>query len=296
MASATEISGSPAISVSLSTIEGMTIDAQDQIYITEASRLSVIKTDGNIYVVGGYQSQSNAGVVSYVNGPMYGCDGLTTDSKGRVYISVDQVGQVMMVLPPGDPGPPPAIASAQSASAFGAFTSVAPGAWIEIYGANLASTTRSWASSDFTGNQAPADLSGTTVGIEGQPAFVSYISPTQVNVQVPSSVSAGAQSITVTTAAGTSASYTTDVNSTEPGLFAPSVFQIGGMQYVGALFADGSTYVLPPKAVSGDVTSGQSWRNDHTLWSRIRECDSGSERRNCCSESEYARPTSADSF
>ena len=44
------ISGSPAISVSLSTIEGMTIDAQDQIYITEASRLSVIKTDGNIYV------------------------------------------------------------------------------------------------------------------------------------------------------------------------------------------------------------------------------------------------------
>ena len=35
---------------------------------------------------------------------MYGCDGLTTDSKGRVYISVDQVGQVMMVLPPGDKG------------------------------------------------------------------------------------------------------------------------------------------------------------------------------------------------
>ncbi len=248
------ISGSPAISVSLSTIEGMTIDAQDQIYITETSRLSVIKSDGNIYVVGGYQSQSNSGVVSYVNGPMYGCDGVTTDSKGRVYVSVDQVGQVMMVLPPGDPGPPPVIGSAASASAFGAFTSVAPGSWIEIYGANLASTTRGWASSDFRGNQAPADLSGTTVAIEGHSAFVSYISPTQVNVQVPSGVSAGAQSITVTTAAGTSASHTTDVNSTEPGLFAPSVFQIGGMQYVGALFADGSTYVLPPNAVSG-VTS-----------------------------------------
>jgi hypothetical protein len=109
-------------------------------------------------------------------------------------------------------------------------------------------------SSDFTGNQAPADLSGTTVAIEGHSAFVSYISPTQVNVQIPSGVSAGAQSIIVTTAAGTSASFRTDVNSTEPGLFAPSVFQIGGMQYVGALFADGSTYVLPPNAVSG-VTS-----------------------------------------
>jgi len=244
------ISGSPAIAVSLSTIEGMTIDAQDQIYITETSRLSVIKTDGNIYVVGGYQSESNAGVVSYVNRPIYGCDGVATDSKGRVYVSVDEVGQVMMVLPPGDPGPPPAIGSAQSASAFGAFTSVAPGSWVEIYGANLASTTRSWASSDFTGNQAPADLSGTTVAIEGQSAFVSYVSPTQVNVQIPS-VSAGAHSITVTTAAGTSATYAVNVNSTEPGLFAPSVFQIGGMQYVGALFADGSTYVLPSNGVSG---------------------------------------------
>ena len=31
-----------------------------------------------------------------------------------------------------------------SAGAFGAFTSVAPGSWIEIYGSNLASDTRSW--------------------------------------------------------------------------------------------------------------------------------------------------------
>lgn len=248
------ISGSPAISVSLGTVYGMTIDVNDQIYLAETSRLSVIKTDGNIYVVGGYESQSNAGVVSYVNGPMYGCDGVTTDSKGRVYVSVGQVGQVMMVLPPGDPGPPPAIGSAQSASAFGALTSVAPGSWVEIYGANLASSTRSWASSDFTGNQAPVDLGGTTVVIEGGSAFISYISPTQVNVQVPSGISTGAQSITVITAAGTSASYAIDVNTTEPGLFAPSVFQIGGKQYVGALFADGSTYVLPPNAVSG-VTS-----------------------------------------
>ena len=245
------ISGSPAISVSLGTIEGMTVDAKDQIYITETSRLSVIKSDGNIYVIGGYQSQSNAGVVSYVNGPMYGCDGLTTDSKGRVYVSVDQVGQVMMALPPGDPGPPPAIGSAGGASAFGAFTSIAPGSWIQIYGANLASATRPWTGSDFSGNQAPEDLSGTTVAIAGQSAFVSYISPTQVNAQIPSSVSAGTSSVTVTTAAGTSAPYTVDVNSTEPGLFAPAAFLIGEKQYVGALFPGGSTYVLPSNAVAG---------------------------------------------
>ena len=140
-------------------------------------------------------------------------------------------------------------------------------------------------------------MSGTTVGIEGQPAFVSYISPTQVNVQVPSSVSAGAQSITVTTAAGTSASYTTDVNSTEPGLFAPSVFQIGGMQYVGALFADGSTYVLPPKAVSG-VTSRPANPGETIILYGVGfgNVTPGVNAGTVVAESEYARPTSADSF
>jgi hypothetical protein len=38
-----------------------------------------------------------------------------------------------------------------SASAFGGFTSVSPGSWIEIYGSNLATNTRSWGGSDFKG-------------------------------------------------------------------------------------------------------------------------------------------------
>ena len=40
-----------------------------------------------------------------------------------------------------------------SASAFGQFTSIAPGSWIEIYGSNLATNTRGWSGSDFNGRQ-----------------------------------------------------------------------------------------------------------------------------------------------
>jgi uncharacterized protein (TIGR03437 family) len=138
-----------------------------------------------------------------------------------------------------------------SAGAFGAFSAIAPGSWIEIYGANLAGNTRSWNRSDFSGVNAPTSLDGTSVTIGGQKAFIDYISPGQVNAQVPSAVGSGFQGVVVTTAAGASASYTITVNAVEPGLLAPPSFNIGGNQYVGALFSDGATYVLPPGAVPG---------------------------------------------
>jgi uncharacterized protein (TIGR03437 family) len=138
-----------------------------------------------------------------------------------------------------------------SASAFGGFTSVAPGSWIEIYGSNLATDTRSWASSDFNGVNAPTSLDGTSVTIGGQSAFVDYISPGQVNAEVPSSVAAGAQPVIVTQGGVASNPLTVTVNAEAPGLLAPSSFDIGGTQYVAALFSDGVTYVLPPGAIAG---------------------------------------------
>ncbi|HMD49733.1 MAG TPA: hypothetical protein VKG79_11570, partial [Bryobacteraceae bacterium] len=70
----------------------------------------------------------------------------------------------------------PVIASVVSASGFGGFPAVAPGTWVEIYGTNLAPDTRSWASSDFVGNNAPTLLDGVQVMIGGQKAFIDYIS------------------------------------------------------------------------------------------------------------------------
>jgi uncharacterized protein (TIGR03437 family) len=138
-----------------------------------------------------------------------------------------------------------------SASAFGAFTSVAPGSWIEIYGSKLANDTRSWAASEFNGVNAPTSLAGTSVTIGSQPAFVAYVSPSQVNVQVPSGVGAGPQPLIVTADNVPSSPYILTVDSEEPGLLAPTAFKIGGKQHVAALFLDGKTYVLPPDAIAG---------------------------------------------
>ncbi len=156
--------------------------------------------------------------------------------------------------------PMPVVKSVVSASAFGDFPTFAPGSWIEIYGTGLAAATQTWANSDFSGVNGPTKLGGTTVTIGGQSAFIDYVSSIQVNAQVPGGVGATTQQLVVTTAAGSSSPFAVTVNATQPGLLAPSNFNIGGTQYVVAQFSDG-TFVLPPGAISG-VLSRRSKAGD----------------------------------
>jgi uncharacterized protein (TIGR03437 family) len=154
-------------------------------------------------------------------------------------------------LPP--PTGNPTITAMVSAGAYGGFSSVAPGSWVEIYGSGLASTTRSWAGTDFNGSTAPTTLDGVTVNIGGQLAFIDYISssPGQINAQLPSNIAIGGTlQVTVTNGTVTSAPFNIKVNPLQPGLLAPASFQIGGKQYVVALLPDG-TYVLPPGSIAG---------------------------------------------
>jgi uncharacterized protein (TIGR03437 family) len=137
-----------------------------------------------------------------------------------------------------------------TSSGFGGFTSIAPGTFIEIYGSGLAADSLDW-SNAFNGVNAPTSLAGTKVTIGGQAAFIAYAGPGQVNALVPSNVATGQQQITVTTAIGTSAAYTVNVNATAAGMLAPGYLKIGGVQYVGALFSDYQTFVAPPGAISG---------------------------------------------
>jgi uncharacterized protein (TIGR03437 family) len=145
----------------------------------------------------------------------------------------------------------PTISSAISAGAFGAYPNLAPGTWVEIYGTNFAVGSQSWIGGDFDGGFAPAKLGGVTVTIGGKLAFVNYVSPTQINVQVPSGVNTGPQPLVVTTPAGASAPFTITAEAVKPGLLAPPGFAVGGTQHAVALFPDNVTYVLPPGAIAG---------------------------------------------
>jgi uncharacterized protein (TIGR03437 family) len=81
--------------------------------------------------------------------------------------------------------PPPArpvISSAVNAASFQ--TGVAANSWATVLGTNLASTTDSW-NNAITNGPLPTSLDGVTVTFDGKPAYLSYISPTQINLVVP---------------------------------------------------------------------------------------------------------------
>ncbi len=80
---------------------------------------------------------------------------------------------------------------------------VQSGEWVSIYGTNLAGGTADW-----TGNF-PTSLGGTTVTIGGQEAYLSYVSPGQIDLQVPNVTTSGTAPVVVTTAVGSGASTVT---------------------------------------------------------------------------------------
>jgi uncharacterized protein (TIGR03437 family) len=245
--------GGPATSAKLNRPFATAIDSSGDIFIADYNnaRIRMVTPDGNINTIAGGTgigyTGDNTGIVA-TNARLDQPSSLAVDNAGHVYIA-DYGNNVIRMLTPM--GPSVSSGGVVSAQAFGGFTSVAPGSWIEIYGSNLSIDRRPWGNADFQGSSAPTALDGTTVTIAGQPAYVDFISGGQVNVQVPSGVPSGSQQLVVKTAYGTSTSYTVNVNATQPGLLAPSNFKIGGVQYAAALFSDNTTYVLPTGTFSG---------------------------------------------
>jgi uncharacterized protein (TIGR03437 family) len=239
--------GGPAIFAHLDHPKGVAVDAAGNVYISDTfnQRIRMVSPNGIINtVVGtgvlGYSGDGGAAVAAQLNFPA----GLSIDSAGNIYIADNGNSVIRQYLPPSA-----SAGGVISASSFGAFSAIAPGSWIEIYGSNLASTTGSWSNASFTGVNAPTSLDGTTVTVGGSSAFIDYVSPGQVNAQVPSGVGSGSQQLVVTTSTGQKTTYTVTVNPTEPGLWAPAAFQLSGKQYVGAQLSDGSWAL--PSAVSG---------------------------------------------
>jgi uncharacterized protein (TIGR03437 family) len=143
----------------------------------------------------------------------------------------------------------PSIASVVNGASF--LPGIAPGTWITIRGSNLSTTTRSWTDADFSGSNLPTQLDGVSVTINGKPAYVYFISPTQLNVLSPDDApSIFGAPVQVTTAQGKSTAVNVLDRALSPGLFA---FSPQGGKYVAAVRADGA-YIGPPNLISGLAT------------------------------------------
>jgi uncharacterized protein (TIGR03437 family) len=113
----------------------------------------------------------------------------------------------------------PAVASVVSNGAA-ALTTIAPGEIVTIYGSNLSNYTSDL--SGFSGyTSLPQSLNGVTVMFGEVKAPLFYVSPGQINAQVPFEVPAGPQQVTVMTPNGMSGGFSAMVD-----YWAPSVYAV----------------------------------------------------------------------
>ncbi len=119
---------------------------------------------------------------------------------------------------------------------------LAPGSIVSIFGTALAPSVAAAPSLPLS-----TRLNGTTVNFGGKPAPLFFVSPNQINAQVPFDVSTGTVSVNVTTAEGASASVTVGIQAQAPALFTASSTGYGP---AAAQHADGSPVdaARPPRA------------------------------------------------
>ncbi len=129
---------------------------------------------------------------------------------------------------------------------------IVPGSWATLLGVNLSRTTRGWTDSDFVNGALPTSLDGVSVMIDGKRAAVSYISPTQINAQVPDNVKPGWVTVQVTTAGVNTSKVLTWTTNNNPGAF---TYSQNGITYAVATRADGSQVNPAAPAQPGDVIS-----------------------------------------
>jgi len=117
------------------------------------------------------------------------------------------------------PLPVPSIPSGGVVNAANAVGEAAasPGSLITIYGVYLARFTAA-ASADSNG-LLPTNLAGAEVRIGSASAPLLYVSPLQINAQVPFDTAAGTQSVTVTTGGGVTAGESITVGTVSPAIF-----------------------------------------------------------------------------
>jgi len=205
--------------------------------------------DGNFYgttFTGGSDSSGTifkitpAGTFTTLYNFVYPTDGgepisLIQGTNGSLYGTTNQGGTYgqgtifSLTLPAGPQTTTPTITSV--ATAFSNNSTVAPNTWVVIKGSNLSPVgdTRIWQSSDFAANQMPVALDGVSVSLNGEPAYVYYISPTQLNVLTPSDLASGKLLVTVTNGGTSSASFAAQTQSASLAFF---VFN-GGPYVVG---------------------------------------------------------------
>jgi uncharacterized protein (TIGR03437 family) len=136
-------------------------------------------------------------------------------------------------------------------SVSGGGANIAQNAWVEIYGSNLAPASvgagLTWAGApSFASGQMPTELQDVSVTVNGKPAYICFISATQVNVLTPLDPTIGPVAVEVNNGTATSAAFTANLQTVAPGFV-----RFGDGTHIAAEHADFSLLGPAPMSVPG---------------------------------------------
>jgi uncharacterized protein (TIGR03118 family) len=129
---------------------------------------------------------------------------------------------------------------------------IAPNTWVSIKGSGLAATTGNW---QITGSTLPTEVNVVGVTINGTAVPVSFVSNTQINFLIPSTVSTGPAQIQTTNNGLTSAAVTVNVDPLAPAFFTLGTNATNGNNYVAAEHANGT--LIGPAATIQTATPAE---------------------------------------
>lgn len=206
--------GGLAVDAELGDPTGLAVDAAGDVFIADTlnSKIRKVTPDGLITTVAGDGIQAYFGDNGLATkAALYFPHDVTVDSSGNLYIA-DTVNNVVRMLTPEAPAIFPS--GVVNAARFKA--EIAPGELASIFGTSFADQN--------TGASLPVTnaLGGVSVTVNGTPAPILYVTPYQINFQVPWEVTGTTASVVVTVSGRTGPAISVPVETAAPGLFVSS--------------------------------------------------------------------------
>lgn len=208
--------GPIGIGTSLNNAAGVAVDAAGNVYIADTvnSLVRVVNPSGYMTTIAGhvlsggrlipgFSGDGGPATSAQLNSPK----GLALDSKGNVYVC-DSSNSIIRILQPTLP----TIASGGIGNAFSYATQISPGAAAVIYGTGFGTATAT------SSAPLPTNVGPVTVTVNGVQAPLYYVSPGQVDFQVPWSTGTGGASVVLSVNGLASNTATVQVVTAGPGL------------------------------------------------------------------------------
>jgi len=200
----------PATSAELYSPTSVVEDASGNLFIAAIYNNAILEVSaatGNISTVAGMEGTSGYYPPPGSSGPATSAllshpAGAVVDASGDLFIA--DTGNSVIREVSASVVPAPSITPGGVVAVDSTITTIQQGEWVSVYGKNLGPTQPvTW-----TGNF-PQALGGTSVTIDGISAYLSYVGPTQINLQAPNDMQTGSVPVTVKTAGGSFSSTVT---------------------------------------------------------------------------------------